>query len=82
MFYMSKTFYTKYSWLSLSRPPLSRIIAYPEVKIWSLPKHENLTTGNKILWKREIAPKYYISRYGYFEVFQESLGIRDNESRL
>ena len=27
-------------------------------KIWSLFKHENLPTGNKILWKRgEIAPK-------------------------
>ena len=23
------------------------------MKIWSLPKHENLITGNKILWKRE-----------------------------
>ena len=32
--------------------------AYLEVKIWSLPKDENLTTGNKILWKRgDIAPK-------------------------
>ena len=48
----------KYSRLSLSRPRLSRIIAYLEVIIWSLPKHENLTTGTKILWKRgEIAPK-------------------------
>ena len=37
----------------LSRPCLSRITAYLEVKIWSLFKHENLTTGNKILWKRE-----------------------------
>ena len=47
-----------YSWPSLSRPRLSRIIAYLEVKIWSLPKHENLITGNKILWKRgEIATK-------------------------
>ena len=27
-------------------------------EIWSLPKHEHLTTGKKILWKRgEIAPK-------------------------
>ena len=44
--------------LSLSRPRLSRITAYLEVKILSLPKHENLITGNKILWKRgEIAPK-------------------------
>ena len=47
-----------YSWLSLSRPRLSRITAYLEVKIWSLPKDENLTTGKQILWKRgEIAPK-------------------------
>ena len=41
-----------YSWLSLSRPRLSRITAYLEVNIWSLPKHETLITGNKILWKR------------------------------
>ena len=48
-----------YSWLSLSRPRLSRITAYLEAKIWSLPKDENLTTGNKILWKRgEIAPNF------------------------
>ena len=48
----------KYSWHSLAWPRLSRIPAYLEVKIWSLPKHENLTTGKKILWKRgEIAPK-------------------------
>ena len=47
-----------YSRPSLFRPRLSRITAYLEVKIWSLFKHENLTTGNKILWKRgEIAPK-------------------------
>ena len=47
-----------YSRLSLSRPRLSWITAYLEVKIWSLFKHENLTTGKKILWKRgEIAPK-------------------------
>ena len=43
---------------SLSRPRLSRIIAYLEAIIWSLLKHKNLTTANKILWKRgEIAPK-------------------------
>ena len=47
-----------YSWLSLSGPRLSRITAYLEVKILSLPKRENLTTGKKILKKRgEIAPK-------------------------
>ena len=34
-----------YSWLSLSQPRLSRITAYLEVKLWSLPKHENPTTG-------------------------------------
>ena len=46
-----------YSWLSLSRTRLSRITAYLEVKIWSLPKHEK-SNNNKILWKRgEIAPK-------------------------
>ena len=42
-----------YSWLSLSRPRLSRITAYLEVKIWSLPKHENLTTGKKYCGKEE-----------------------------
>ena len=89
------------------------------MKIWSLPKHENLTTGKKILWKRgEIAPKeqfllystilIYVSNFkspvthifvkcGCFflnsanlicrgtdilKYFRESLGIRDNESRL
>ena len=31
------------------------------MKIWYLPKHKNLTTGKKILWKRgEIAPIIYI----------------------
>ena len=34
----------KYSWISLSRTRLSRITANLEVKIWSLPKHENLKT--------------------------------------
>ena len=42
-----------YSWLSLSRPRLSRITAYLEVKIWSLPKHENLTTCKKYCGKEE-----------------------------
>ena len=36
-----------YSLLSLSRTRLSLITAYLEVKVWSLPKHENLTTGKK-----------------------------------
>ena len=42
-----------YSWLSLSRTRLSRIIAYLEVKVLSLPKHENLTTSNKYCGKEE-----------------------------
>ena len=45
--------FSEYSWLSLSRPRLSRIIAYLEVKIWSLPIHENLTTGGKYCRKEE-----------------------------
>ena len=53
-------FEIKYSRLSLSRPRLSRITAYLEVKFWSLFKHGNLRTGNKILWKRgEIAPLFH-----------------------
>ena len=111
-----------YSWLSLSRPRVSRITAYLEVKIWSQLKNENLITGNKILWKRgelllrsnfSSFPQYfqYISNFKspitytfvkcgcsiYFflksanlicrstditKYFRESLGIRDNESRL
>ena len=48
----------RYNRLSLSRLPLSRTTAYLKVKIWSLFKHENLTSGNKKLWKRgEMAPK-------------------------
>ena len=42
----------EYSWLTLSRPRLSRITAYLEANIWSLLKHENPITGNKILWKK------------------------------
>ena len=50
----------KYSPLSLSR-----INVYLEVKILSLFKHENLPTGNIILWKRgEIAPKEFL----YFSI--------------
>ena len=46
-----------YSQLSLSRLRLSRITAFLEEKIWSLFKHRNLTSGNKILWIRgEISP--------------------------
>ena len=48
-----------YSRLSLSRPRLSRITVYLEVKTWSLFQHGNLITCNKILWKRgEIAPLF------------------------
>ena len=43
----------KYSWLSLSRPRLSRITAYLEVKIWSLPKHQKLTICKKYCGKEE-----------------------------
>ena len=43
----------KYSWLSLSRPRLSRITAYLEAKIWSLPIYENLTTDGKYCRKEE-----------------------------
>ena len=42
-----------YSWLSLSRTRLSRITAYLEVKIWSPPKHENLTTCKKYCGKEK-----------------------------
>ena len=58
-----------YSSLSLSRPLLSRITAYLEVDIWSLLKHENLTTGKKILWKRaEIAPRSNLTSFAqYFQ---------------
>ena len=63
----------KYSWLSLSRPRLSRMPAYLEVKIWSLFKHENLITGNKILWKRgEIVPKFLL----FSTIFSIYLEIR------
>ena len=51
-----------YSWLSLSRPRLSQITAYLEVKIWSRPKHKNLTTGKNILEKRRDCssfPQYF-----------------------
>ena len=38
-----------YSWLPLSRPRLSRITAYLEMKILSLLKHENLITCKNIV---------------------------------
>ena len=89
---------------------------YLEMKIWSLFVHENLTTGNKIFWKKtwEIATEEqflllstilqesitYSFEMWLFELFfssllqvwfidvrisrgiPESLGLRDNESRL
>ena len=109
---------------SLSRTRLSRITAYLEVKILSLPKHENLTTSKKYCRKEEKLllrsnfssfPQYFrytcISNvkspntYKFFKCgcsnyfflssenlicrgtdiskcFRESLGIRNNESRL
>ena len=112
----SLTVITRYSRTLLSQISLSRITAYLEVKIWSLIKHKNLTTGNKMLWKRgdfSAFPRYFqyvhifksqikysfvkcgcsiyiglsstnllcratdISKY-----FRESLGLRDNGSRL
>ena len=54
---------------------LSRITAYLEVKILSLPKHENLTTGKKILWKRgEIAPKeqFLLFFHNIFNIYLNS----------
>ena len=49
-----------YSCLSLSRTRLSRITAYLEVKIWSLPKDENLTTGKKYCGKAiSLFPQYF-----------------------
>ena len=56
----TRSFYTvsfyywlMYNRLSLSRPRLSRITAYFEVKIWSLFKHEYLATGNKKYFGKE-----------------------------
>ena len=56
----------KYSPLSLSLLHLSWITTYLEVKIWSLFKHENLTS-NKILWKRgEITPPLFHNIFNFF----------------
>ena len=109
-------FLFKYSLLSLSRLHSPRITAYLEMKIWSLFKHETLTTGNKIFWKRDFhlfflsifnmsltsGVKLHIHlwnvvvRFIFFlnsanlvcrdtdtsKHLRESLGLRDNESRL
>ena len=50
--YTEETPLTLYSWISLSRSRLSRITVYLEVKVLSLPKHENLITGENIVEKR------------------------------
>ena len=117
---------SKYSCLSLSRTRLSQITAYLEVKIWSLPKFEQLTIGKKYCGKEEklllrsnfssfplfhnifnISLTSRVQKHTYIFVkcgcsnyfflnsanlicrgtdiskyFRESLGIRDNESRL
>ena len=60
----------------LSRPCLSRITAYLEVKILSLTKHENPTTGKKILWKRgEIAIQEQIAPEELFLLFSTIFSI-------
>ena len=68
--------FTTYSWLPLSQLGLSHITAYFEVKIWSLLYYQNLTTGNKILWKRrEIAPEeqfLFFSTIFLIYIFQDS----------
>ena len=65
-----------YSRFSLSRPRLSRVTAYLEVKIWSLFSHGNLTTCIKILWIRgEIAPLGAISPL-FHNIFNISLNFR------
>ena len=62
-----------YSWLSLSRPRLSWITAYLEVKIWSLPKHENLSC-KKYCEKEE---KLLLSNFSSFpQYFQYILTSR------
>ena len=59
-----------YSQLSLSQLHLSRITAYLKVKIWSLFKHENLTTGNNTLWKRgETALKGQLFLFSTFSIY-------------
>ena len=66
----------KYSCISLSRPRLSRITAYLEVKIWSLPRHENLTTGKtNIVEKRRNCSKGTISPL-FHNIFNISLNSR------
>ena len=73
--------YRLYSWLSLSRTRLSRITAYLEVKFWSLPKHENLTTGKNIVEKTNFSSFQYISNFrsnfsSFHNIFNISLTSR------
>ena len=65
----------RYIRLSLSRLRLSRITAYLEMKFWSLFKHENLLTGNKILlWKREGAiPPFFPQYFQYISNFRSQI---------
>ena len=56
----------------LSRPCLSRITAYLEVKIWLLPEHENLTTGNK----KNIVEKKLLLSPLFHNIFDISLTSR------
>ena len=60
-----------YSWLSLSRPHLSRMTAYLKVKIWSLPKHEDLTSKINIVEKRNCSSPLF------HNIFNISLTSRD-----
>ena len=66
-----------YSRLSFSRLRFSRITADLEVIIWSLFQHRHLTTGNKILWKREeIAPKERFLLFPPWQYFQYISNLR------
>ena len=59
--------HSKYSWLSLSRTHLSQMSAYLEEKIWSLPKHENLTKGKKYCGKEEkLLPRSNFSSFSQY----------------
>ena len=68
-------FRINYSWFLLSRHRLFRITAYPEVNIWSLPKHENLTTGKKYCGKEEKLLQGAISPF-FHSIFNISLTSR------
>ena len=63
--------------ISNNRLSRSENPAYHEVKIWSLPKHENLTSCKKIVWKKgEIAPKAFLLFSTIFSIFTISLTSR------